>query len=319
MENYPNTANTVKTAAHNMEGYLADEFKVKSSVHTASDTANRLYYIMDSAGNFSCTDDYFLHRSGFKSYLLLYTLSGQGLLKYRGQEYTLEARSLFFIDCDEEQFYGTVPGKRWEFEFAHIRGLNVKDYFELCMKNSGPAIHSFNMEAAGILSDIMELKESEDILFEPKASLLISRLLVLIATVPFYNSEYRSQNEWVTRVTEYIKENFMQPITDDELAKIACLSKFHFIRNFKMITGYSPYKFLIQYRLNLAKRLLTDTSKNIENIAEDAGFCTASAFVSVFKRIEGTTPKQYRKLHDQITPHSGPSEYDLAPVPPPPA
>jgi AraC family transcriptional regulator len=80
-----------------------------------------------------------------------------------------------------------------------------------------------------------------------------------------------------------------------ELARIAHLSPFHFSRAFKQATGMSPHRFIIERRIEQAKQRLARGTDSLAEIAYATGFSSQAHLSSMFRRITGITPKQYRR------------------------
>ncbi len=99
------------------------------------------------------------------------------------------------------------------------------------------------------------------------------------------------------RVTEFIDENLDRDLTLTEIAEIADLSPFHFARSFKQATGSTPIQFLMQRRVDLAKRLLADSELPIVEIGLRAGFKNQSHFTTFFRKVTAMTPKAFRNEH----------------------
>ena len=91
-------------------------------------------------------------------------------------------------------------------------------------------------------------------------------------------------------------------ITIDDMAKVACISKYHFSRLFKESTGQSPYKYLSQYRIDKAKDLLISTNLSVNEIALRVGFDDMSSFIYLFKQHMHVSPLQFRKHYDNLFP-----------------
>ena len=102
-------------------------------------------------------------------------------------------------------------------------------------------------------------------------------------------------NEHVTLALAFVEENYNSNISLSDMASHSCCSEFHFSRLFKKVTGYSPYEYIVKYRVNKAKNLLKNTDKSVEDIAECVGFGSASNFIRTFREFEGMTPLKYRK------------------------
>ncbi|MDY6953262.1 MAG: AraC family transcriptional regulator, partial [Thermodesulfobacteriota bacterium] len=99
----------------------------------------------------------------------------------------------------------------------------------------------------------------------------------------------------VKRAREYMEAHFHEDISLHQLASLAHLSPFHFVRVFRKELGLPPHAYLTQVRVNRAKALLAKGSK-IADTAFDTGFADQSHLTRHFKRITGVTPGQYRKI-----------------------
>ncbi|WP_416674406.1 helix-turn-helix domain-containing protein [Egbenema bharatensis] len=96
----------------------------------------------------------------------------------------------------------------------------------------------------------------------------------------------------LTRVKEYISEQLHQDLKLDEIAAIAQISPYHFLRLFKQSMGITPHQYILQCRLNQAKNLLQYSNLSIAEIAIRTGFCDQSHLTRYCKRIIGVTPRQ---------------------------
>lgn len=95
-------------------------------------------------------------------------------------------------------------------------------------------------------------------------------------------------------IISYIKTNYAQPITLQQLADTVSCSSQYLCRFFKEIAHVSPIQYLIHYRIEQACSLLEHTSLSIMDIALDCGFDNISYFIRKFKELKGCTPKTYR-------------------------
>lgn len=95
------------------------------------------------------------------------------------------------------------------------------------------------------------------------------------------------------RVVDYIQEHLEQDLTLATLAAIAQISPSYFSRLFKQSTGLSPHQYVIQCRIERAKRLLLQGKLSIPEIAYSLGFTHQSHFSHHFKRLVGSSPKAF--------------------------
>ena len=96
-------------------------------------------------------------------------------------------------------------------------------------------------------------------------------------------------------VIEYIMENLEGSPTLEQMAAVAQLSPYHFARQFKATTRLAPYQYVIERRVERAQQLLRINGElSLAEIAVLAGFSDQSHLTSLFKRITGVTPRQFR-------------------------
>lgn len=112
--------------------------------------------------------------------------------------------------------------------------------------------------------------------------------------VPFENIYNNKEQIRLKIVYEFIESNFQRPISLEEMALKANLSKAAFCRYFKKMTQLTFTEFLNQYRIEQAKRLLK-SDKNVTETCFECGFESLSYFNRIFKKVVGKNPIQYKK------------------------
>ena len=93
-----------------------------------------------------------------------------------------------------------------------------------------------------------------------------------------------------------IRARFAAPLTLENLAAEAGISKFHFARVFREMTGATPHAYILQVRIEAARCLLTGTDLRVKQIAAQTGFSNVDAFSTAFTRRQGVTPSEFRRL-----------------------
>jgi AraC family transcriptional regulator len=96
------------------------------------------------------------------------------------------------------------------------------------------------------------------------------------------------------RVSDYVEAHLDEDLSLTALADIACLSPYHFSRSFKQAAGVGPQRYVIQRRIERAKRLLRQTHQPLALIAQETGFADQSHLTRTFRREVGVTPSGYR-------------------------
>lgn len=97
----------------------------------------------------------------------------------------------------------------------------------------------------------------------------------------------------VEKAKEFIHENCLENITLEQIASASEVSKFHLTKLFKSQLSISPYKYLMNCKINLAKEYFSKGYKTIE-VANITGFFDQSHFSSAFKKYVAATPNEYK-------------------------
>lgn len=95
-------------------------------------------------------------------------------------------------------------------------------------------------------------------------------------------------------VLEYVDENLDRNIALAELAGVLQLSVFHFMRKFRAEFGRPPHAYVLQRRIEHAKRQLARRDIPLKVVAANCGFSDQSHMTRLFRRVLGTTPAGYR-------------------------
>jgi AraC-like DNA-binding protein len=98
----------------------------------------------------------------------------------------------------------------------------------------------------------------------------------------------------IMKVVCHIESNYQMAISLDQMASLASMSKYHFVRLFRREAGMSPIRYLKFVRIQRAKELLKRSDLTVFSAALRVGFQDVSNFNKNFKNIEGCTPSQYR-------------------------
>lgn len=98
-----------------------------------------------------------------------------------------------------------------------------------------------------------------------------------------------------SKILPYIDENLATQLSVKDIAEHVSLNPQYMMRLFKKKTGKSVLAYVTDRRMELARELLLKTDWSIETITEKCGYISSAHFASLFKRLEGMAPGQYRK------------------------
>lgn len=259
---------------------------------------NSIPYVQE-LGEFHAKAGFYTRRENLASYLLKYTVSGGGILEYRGKSYRLSAGDCFWVDCQEYQYYYTDPEiGNWHTIWVHFSGEPCRVYYEQFWEhNQSPVVRlPEHGEVQNQVSAMLKTYEQKRI--DPTLDLRMSGILtdmMIQCILPSIHQDLRPMPRLIQDAQLYLASHYAEANTLDMLSKKYNISKHYFIRQFKEYTGMTPHEFLISTRIHEAKKLLRSTDLTVNEIAMKVGIEHIGHFINLFKRSEGMTPGAYHK------------------------
>jgi AraC family transcriptional regulator len=167
-----------------------------------------------------------------------------------------------------------------------------------------PAFQNRNTQieaiATMLFAELQQKQPSGALYLDSLANVLAVQLLrhygTTRASLPSYDGGIPPHQ--LSRVLDYIDACLARDIKLANLAQLLSMSPFHFSRLFKQSMGISPHQYLIQQRIERAKRLLKQSDRAIIDIALDCGFNSHSHLSKQFRQLTGMTPKAFRSSND---------------------
>uniref|UniRef100_UPI000BBC801A helix-turn-helix domain-containing protein n=1 Tax=Calothrix sp. NIES-2100 TaxID=1954172 RepID=UPI000BBC801A len=181
---------------------------------------------------------------------------------------------------------------RTAFETGELQGLELLPHFAA----PDPLIQQIGL---ALQSELKSDSKGSRIYIESLTATLCIHLLKHYSassqTIPQYSPARGLSPLKLQQAISYIQDHLEQDLTLAEIAEVVSMSMYHFARLFKQSTGFAPHQYVINCRIEKAKKLLTRSEKTIEEICQQVGFQTQSHFTNVFRKLIGTTPKAYRE------------------------
>ena len=193
------------------------------------------------------------------------------------------------IHIDPDTFHGTLMDKR---AFASIRRMLERAQRGLAFPEAAIQI---------LREDIINLAHSNDSFASVIRLLnLLYRLSLVdgareLSSSSFIDAREEHEDERVRKVKDYIEANYMHDISLGNMAGLVCMSDESFSRFFRNKTGRTPNRYLIDYRLGIAARMLLTTKLSVAEIGYSCGFNTLSHFNRLFRESKGCTPSEFRE------------------------
>lgn len=114
-----------------------------------------------------------------------------------------------------------------------------------------------------------------------------------------FNGQKQHEDEPIRKAQEYIENNVTERITIDELASRFAIGRRHFERRFKKATNNTPVEYMQRVKVEAAKKQLETSRKNVSEVMYEVGYSDTKAFRTVFKKITGLSPVDYKNKYNK--------------------
>ena len=233
-----------------------------------------------------------IRTEGLTSHQIMFTTGGSGVLFADGKKYPQTKGVCTFLPPAVPHEYYPENGD-WKTSWVVFRGdmlphITVKMGFSGVMStkpvNTDALAHIFSAMFS-VAGDYTKAEKCSELLY---AYILEAKRL--------FADGHDPANDHVSNAAGFMERWYARDLSLAEIAEAAGLSEQHFCRIFKRNTGMTPIEFLTKKRIAEAKTLLSDTEMTISEIGRAVGFSDRSYFTSVFRKYEGFSPSDYKKL-----------------------
>lgn len=267
-----------------------------------SPLARELFFYITRFGHYLCTPQYILadnsaiaQLEGHRNFFLFYIKSGQLKVEFDNNTYEATAGQVGLINCrNPHRYYASTD---LEYYWLHFDGPMGQRFYDRIVQSYGGnhVYNPFSVEQMEHEYKTLHMKLRGDQNFsEVDVSNIVSRILCHLL-LGFSDTIHESSDQEVLSSIHYINENFMSPISVEDVAAQVNLSYSYFSRRFKAFTGYSIHDYITLRRHNEATHLLLTTNLPLKKIAASIGYTCESSFIVSFQSKQGCTPTQYRK------------------------
>ena len=234
----------------------------------------------------------------YKYYSVHFILEGGGTYILNGRSYHLGAGQGFMIMPGDRCIYIADKVDPWKYVYASFCGADDDGLVHSAGLDENNVIFDFPLDD-GMIRDIYAMhsagKRNEAKGYDVTGYFLLcmSRLVKANARE---GKKVSSPESYVKKARLYIEDHFSDSISIDDIAFHVCLDRTYLYRLFIKYEGFSPSRYLKNYRLERGAEMLENRELSISEIALSVGFCDASHFYKAFSSKFGMTPKKYREL-----------------------
>ena len=265
---------------------------------TPSSYARKHFLYVQEVGTLESIEPHISRRQNLESLLFFIVISGSGRLFYNGTYHQLKTGDCILIDCRLGYAHESSPDDPWTLMWVHFYGQEAAAYYHLFLEQE----HNFLFRPPHLdpftstISSLYSILKEESVLTE----LISHKYLTELITSCFLEnrkseSAENSIQDKMNLIRTFIETHSTEKISLDELSERFFISKYHLSREYKRIHGITIGQDLTARRISHAKSQLRFSTESVEEIAISCGFQDAAYFIKVFKKLEGSTPLEYRK------------------------
>ncbi|MCA0755813.1 AraC family transcriptional regulator [Paenibacillus sp. N4] len=266
------------------------------------------YYLGSGRSDFQIGDNH-PNRKNLGIYDLLIVIKGELHIGENGRQWTLTEGDTLLLIPDGEHYSVKPCDQDTSFYWVHFehtvwRESFVKSESLRALFSSRPFINPYtlrlpkqtrlsNLEGAfDLMQQLLDLPIDSSFWEEQR---LLAQLLAMLERGSSRTGSVAAR--LAEQAAAYIQKNYKEKITNEALAAALHFHPNYIVRCMKSKYGRTPIEYLLDYRLERAKRLLVTTEWSIERIAEEVGFRYSPYFSSCFKQSVGLTPLKFRKQY----------------------
>lgn len=218
-----------------------------------------------------------------------YILEGRGKITVNGTTYYPEEGDVIIIPTGSNHRNTTDMHRPWRKLWITVYGYYVNDLLAAYGLKESAVYHA---DCKEYFEKMKELSES-DIPYETLCEEISVLLLRVIHRIALTTKKEKHISPTALKIKKIIDESIEKRIDLDDVVNEAYLSKSQIIRLFKKNYGVTPYEYVLQKKIEIAKILLKNSDLTVKQISERLNFSDEHYFSNFFLKKVGVRPKEY--------------------------
>lgn len=241
-----------------------------------------------------------------REYQFVYITKGKGILWFEnGVQIPISKGCLFVVCPDQWHSYQPCAETGWNEYYIGFEGPMIDNIVDLgFLSKENPVLEvGFNEELVNLFARAIEVAGSDKISTQQYLAGILMHIFGLVLSVS--QNKIFEVGDVVQKIEQakiIMNENVFKNIDPEDLAEKLNISYSWFRKVFKDYTGYAPAKYFQELKLRKAKQLLVGTSHSVKEIAYMLDYNSTEHFFSLFKKITGYTPMEYRSYGRETKP-----------------
>lgn len=236
--------------------------------------------------------NYTIYRPSSAIWCIEYVEEGSGTVHLNKETFSPKAGDSYFLHGRKDQLYYSSKTDPWKKHFVNVSGRlfeNLTEGYGL----SDVALFE-GLDLSKEIKRIIEIAKKECIDNTPELIAVLNDMLLKMHLSA-------KKSDGISDIGMQMKDFLNTQITADFRLELLCKhisrSESQTIRLFKKLYGITPYTYLLNKKIDFAKKLFIDTNLSVKEVADKLCFADEYYFSNIFKKKVGMSPSQYRKIH----------------------
>jgi AraC family transcriptional regulator, arabinose operon regulatory protein len=242
---------------------------------------------------------YSLRSSGIDEYVMLFTIKGEGTATFKKKSHIVQLGDVVILPKAVPHRYGATASDTWEYIYIHFDGCNASHVLStIAWTHAAPLIKSqYAGQVGELFNEMNQLLLSGDrsvstlLCMSTCLQHIFGRMAQQIATGVSEQSHHQQIKQSIAYMRDHISEN--SSVSD--FSRIAAMSESRYFRLFRETTGFTPMDYFVRQKMIVACCRLLESDMSIRELAAELGYDDPYHFSRVFKRVNGYSPRAYRK------------------------
>lgn len=250
-----------------------------------------------AVGYYPSAAGHHMSRDQHDSYLLLYCTEGSGVVITQEHRLTIKSGDIVLLPRGTSHRYQAADSQPWSIYWIHYDGNLADMYTRLIGENLLQLDLGLQPRVIADFDALFSLQRAgfSELRFIHGSSQLKQLLTGIASSATRYQTP-RAQEIDIDQIQELMHMRIESKLDLAQLAASVQLSKYHFTRRFKQLTGHSPIQHFIHLKMEFACRLLDSGADSVKQVATAVGYQDPYYFSRLFKQVIGVSPSEYRRL-----------------------
>lgn len=240
-----------------------------------------------------------MQRDQHDDYLLIYCIEGRGRIETDGRNRRIGPGDLVLLPRGRSHRYETDAQKPWTIYWVHFDGPRADDFIAALEPDPQSPLIPLGIHSR-LVADFEALIDARQASHNLSAFVhcanQLRQLLTHIALLRPIAKRQADDSLDLEKVHSLMQARLHEQLDVETLAAAVSLSKYHFIKKYKALTGTTPINHFIHLKIERACHLLDVTTKGVNEVAWAVGYEDAYYFSRIFKKSMGISPTQYRRI-----------------------